>query len=206
VLTSAVACITHLLSCPSLSNTNSTKVLELEDELAAQLRDAVGGREEIEVAGFNEDEVLALGAVCARVCALIGTRDMCGWMEESEGGKQSCVWDIVSALVERGRLGYREEERVSSLFLGFWALHWIVVDVNGADDRTGTAGSRAAYYVEDTEPARYQGPDTRRREVHRNSARTTGLSSREVVRICSWHTVEYGRSCQACCTSISPSF
>lgn len=113
MLASAVACITHLLSCPSLSNTNSTKILELEDELAAQLRDAVGGREEIEVAGFNEDEVLALGAVCARVCALIGTRDLCGWMEESEGGKQSCVWDIIAALVERGRLGYREEERVS---------------------------------------------------------------------------------------------
>lgn len=113
MLAPAVSCITHLLSCPSLSNTNSTKILELEDELAAQLRDAVGGREEIEVAGFNEDEVLALSAVCARVCALIGTRDLCGWMEESEGGKQSCVWDIVAALVERGRLGYREEERVS---------------------------------------------------------------------------------------------
>jgi len=128
VLTSAVACITHLLSCPSLSNTNSTKILELEDELAAQLRDAVGGREEIEVAGFNEDEVLALTAVCARVCALIGMRDMCGWVEESEGGKQSCVWDIISALVERGRMGYREEERVSSFCFPSRALHRIVVD------------------------------------------------------------------------------
>ncbi|KAG0699163.1 hypothetical protein DFH29DRAFT_1070800 [Suillus ampliporus] len=123
VLTSAVACIAHLLSCPSLSNTNSTKILELEDELAAQLRDAVGGREEIEVAGFNEDEVLALGAVCARVCALMGTRDMCGWMEESEGGKQSCVWDIVSALGERGRLGYREEERMIEQGLQVLGLH-----------------------------------------------------------------------------------
>lgn len=123
VLASAVSCITHLLSCPSLSNTNSTKILELEDELAAQLRDAVGGREEIEVAGFNEDEVLALGAVCARVCALIGTRDLCGWMEESEGGKQSCVWDIIAALVERGRLGYREEERMIEQGLQVLGLH-----------------------------------------------------------------------------------
>ncbi|KAG2361086.1 hypothetical protein BDR07DRAFT_1472291 [Suillus spraguei] len=123
VLSSAVICITHILSCPSLSNTNSTKILELEDELAAQLRDAVGGREEIEVAGFNEDEVLALSAVCARVCALIGTRDMCGWMEESEGGKQSCVWDIIAALVERGRLGYREEERMIEQGLQVLGLH-----------------------------------------------------------------------------------
>jgi len=45
VLTSAVACITHFLSCPSLSNTNSTKILELEDELAAQLATlSVGAR------------------------------------------------------------------------------------------------------------------------------------------------------------------
>lgn len=128
MLTSAVACITHLLSCPSLSNTNSTKILELEDELAAQLRDAVGGREEIEVAGFNEDEVLALSAVCARVCALIGMRDMCGWVEESEGGKQSCVWDIISALVERGRMGYREEERVSGFCFLSRAPRRVVVD------------------------------------------------------------------------------
>ncbi|KAG1847841.1 hypothetical protein DFJ58DRAFT_797077 [Suillus subalutaceus] len=109
--------IANVLLIPPLMNvelnTNSTKILELEDELAAQLRDAVGGREEIEVAGFNEDEV----------CALIGTRDMCGWMEESEGGKQSCVWDIVAALVERGRLGYREEERMIEQGLQVLGLH-----------------------------------------------------------------------------------
>ncbi|OAX37862.1 hypothetical protein K503DRAFT_742134 [Rhizopogon vinicolor AM-OR11-026] len=138
VLTSAVACITHLLSCPSLSNTNSTKILELEDELAAQLRDAVGGRQEIEVAGFNEDEVLALGAVCARVCALIGTRDMCGWMEESEGGKQSCVWDIISALVERGRLGYREEERMIEQGLQVLGLHIMWKTRNLPDTKEAT--------------------------------------------------------------------
>jgi len=90
------------------------KILKLEDKLTAQLRNTFCGHEEIEVAMFNEDEVLALVAVCARVCALIGMRDMCGWVEESEGGKQSCMWDIISALVEWGRMGYREEKRVSS--------------------------------------------------------------------------------------------
>lgn len=38
-------------------------------------------------------------------------------MDEDEGGKQSSAWDIICALVERGRLGYREEERVSSVVL-----------------------------------------------------------------------------------------
>jgi cohesin complex subunit SA-1/2 len=37
---------------------------------------------------------------------------MTAWIEENEGGKQSSAWDIISAIVERGRLGYKEEETV----------------------------------------------------------------------------------------------
>ncbi|KAG6380328.1 hypothetical protein JVT61DRAFT_8438 [Boletus reticuloceps] len=125
VLTKSVAAIRHFMAATSLTNTNSTKILELEDELATQLRDAVAGREEIEVATFSEDEVIALGAVCARICALAGSRDTCAWMEEDEGGKQSSVWDIISALVERGRLGYKEEERMVEQGLHLLGLHII---------------------------------------------------------------------------------
>ncbi|KAJ6481707.1 hypothetical protein C8R45DRAFT_1150698 [Mycena sanguinolenta] len=109
VLRAAIGAIKHLLAATSLSNQNNAKMLELEDELSSALRDAVAGREEIEVAGFEEDEVIALGALCARLSELCGARDMSAWMEEDEGGKQSSAWDIVSALVERGRLGYKEE-------------------------------------------------------------------------------------------------
>ncbi|KAI6145125.1 hypothetical protein BKA82DRAFT_4170216 [Pisolithus tinctorius] len=123
VLTRAVSTIRHLLSATSLANTNNTKILELEDDLASQLRDAVAGREEIEVASFNEDEVIALAAVCTRMCVLAGSRDLSSWMEEDEGGKQSSAWDIVSALVERGRLGYKEEERMIEQGLHLLGLH-----------------------------------------------------------------------------------
>jgi cohesin complex subunit SA-1/2 len=112
VLKHSVVTICHFLSATSLTNTNSTKILELEDELSSSLRDAVAGRDEIEVASFTEDEVLALGAICARLATLAGTRDMTSWTEEDEGGKQSNAWDIMMAIVERGRLGYREEEQV----------------------------------------------------------------------------------------------
>jgi cohesin complex subunit SA-1/2 len=107
-----VAAIRYLMDAKSLSNTNNTKVLELEDKLATSLRDAVAGRDELEIASFTEDEVLRLGAICARLSMLAGGRDMSVWMEEDEGGKQSSAWDIVSALLDRGRLGYREEETV----------------------------------------------------------------------------------------------
>ena len=77
------------------------------------MRDTLKGRDELELASFSEDDVLALTATCARIATLAGTRDVTNWMEEDEGGKQSSAWDIVSALAERGRLGYKEEEAVS---------------------------------------------------------------------------------------------
>jgi cohesin complex subunit SA-1/2 len=104
--------IRYFMDATSLSNSNSTKILELEDEMSTQLRDAIAGRDELEVASFSEDEVLALSAWCTRLAVLFGTRDMTLWMEEDEGGKQSSAWDILNALVERGRLGYKEEEMV----------------------------------------------------------------------------------------------
>ena len=108
VLNNAVSTVRHMLDATSLSNTNSSKILELEEELATSLRDTLGGRDELELASFDEDEILALTAVCARLSTLAGTRDITSWMEEDEGGKQSSAWDIVSAIAERGRLGYKE--------------------------------------------------------------------------------------------------
>jgi cohesin complex subunit SA-1/2 len=104
------------MEATSLSNTNTTKILELEDDLSSSLRDIIAGRDEIEVASFSEDEVVALGSICSRLSVLAGSRDMTNWMEENEGGKQSSAWDIVFALVERGRLGYKEEEYVCHPF------------------------------------------------------------------------------------------
>jgi cohesin complex subunit SA-1/2 len=112
-----MAAIRYFMDATSLSNTNSTKILELEDELSTQLRDLVAGREDIETTTFSEDEVLAMSAWCMRLSVLAGARNMTAWMEEDEGGKQSSAWDIVSAHVERGRLGYKEEETVRNLCL-----------------------------------------------------------------------------------------
>jgi cohesin complex subunit SA-1/2 len=102
----------HFLSATLLSNTNSAKLVELEDELSTSLRDAVAGREELEVASFSEDEVHVLGAIASRLVVLSASRNMTAWMEEDEGGKQSSAWDIMNALAGRGRLGYKEEEAV----------------------------------------------------------------------------------------------
>jgi cohesin complex subunit SA-1/2 len=112
-----MAAIRYFMDTTSLSNANSTKILELEDGLSTQLHDLVAGREDIEITTFSEDEVLALGGWCMRLSVLAGARNMTLWIEEDEGGKQSSAWDIVSALVERGRLGYKEEELVCDFFV-----------------------------------------------------------------------------------------
>ena len=63
---------------------------------------------------FSEDEVLALMAICTRLAVLSGCRDLSGWVDENEGGKQSSAWDILMSLSERGRMGHKEEETVSA--------------------------------------------------------------------------------------------
>lgn len=135
------------MEATSLSNTNSAKIIELEDEIATSLRDAIAGREELEVATFSEDEVLRLSAICARLAALIGIRDLTSWMEEDEGGKQSSAWDIVSALAERGRLGYKEEEMVSVSY-PFLNLNLANTSIVGGP---GIAAAYASYHLEGTE-------------------------------------------------------
>lgn len=100
------------MSVTSLSNTNNAKMLELEEELSTSLRDCIGGREELGIATFTEDESLALGHVCARFAVLAKVRNLVPCLEEDEGGNQSSAYDILTALADRGKLGYREEETV----------------------------------------------------------------------------------------------
>jgi len=100
------------MSVTSLSNTNNTKMLELEEELSTSLRDAIAGREELDIAAFTEDESLALGHICARFAVLAKVRNLVPCLEEDEGGKQSSAYDILTALADRSKLGYREEETV----------------------------------------------------------------------------------------------
>lgn len=115
VLVPAVAAIQKFLSVTSLSNTNTAKILELEEELSTLLRDAIAGREELDIAAFTEDESLALGHICTRFAVLAKVRNLVPCLEEDEGGKQSSAYDIFTALADRGKLGYREEEAVRSI-------------------------------------------------------------------------------------------
>ncbi|QRV84927.1 cohesin protein [Ceratobasidium sp. AG-Ba] len=123
VLRHAVATIQHLSQTTSLANTNATKIIELEDELATSVRELIAGREELDIVTFTEDEVHALSAFVLRLHTLYGVRDMTSWMEEDEGGKVARLVDILGTLTERGRLGYKEEEMMMNESLHLLVLY-----------------------------------------------------------------------------------
>ncbi|KZV96026.1 hypothetical protein EXIGLDRAFT_833952, partial [Exidia glandulosa HHB12029] len=123
VMNHAMDTIHHLMSATSLSNANSTKILELEDELSSSLRDVVAGRDELEIVTFTDDDIQRLSAIAMRIGILFGRRDMSSWMEEDEGGKQSSAWDIIIAIVDRGALGYKAEEQLVDHCVHVLATH-----------------------------------------------------------------------------------
>ncbi|CAE6429916.1 unnamed protein product [Rhizoctonia solani] len=123
VLRHAVSVIQQFTQTTSLANTNALKILELEDELATSVRQLLAGREELDIVTFTEDEVHSLSAFVLRLHTLYGVRDMTTWMEEDDGGKVSRLVDVLGALSERGRLGYKEEETMMNESLQLLVLY-----------------------------------------------------------------------------------
>ncbi|KZT43430.1 hypothetical protein SISSUDRAFT_1040461 [Sistotremastrum suecicum HHB10207 ss-3] len=122
-LAHAAATIHHMLNVTALSKTNATKIAELEDDLSSSLRDVVSSKEELEVTTFDDDELIALTGVCSRLAVLIQYKDMVSWMEENEDGKQASIWEILRAIAERGKLGYKEEEYLIVQILDVLVMH-----------------------------------------------------------------------------------
>ncbi|KAJ1301134.1 hypothetical protein OPQ81_003546 [Rhizoctonia solani] len=123
VLRHAASVIQQFTQTTSLANTNAIKILELEDELANLVRQLLAGREELDIVTFTEDEVHSLSAFVLRLHTLYGVRDMTAWLEEDDGGKVSRLVDVLGALSERGRLGYKEEEMMMNESLQLLVLY-----------------------------------------------------------------------------------
>ncbi|KAF8688572.1 STAG domain, partial [Rhizoctonia solani] len=142
VLRHVVSVIQQFTQTTSLANTNALKILELEDELATSVRQLLAGREELDIVTFTEDEVHALSAFVLRLHTLYGVRDMTAWMEEDDTGKVSRLVDVLGALSERGRLGYKEEEMMMNESLQLlvlyvaWKARLLQTSPMAEDDRT----------------------------------------------------------------------
>lgn len=115
VLGPAIVAICTLLATEPLANSNKTKIAELDEALISSLRVAAG-EGDIEAAAYNDDQIIALVAVCSRISLLVQFHDLGPPLEDDDGGKASSGWTILLALARRGSRGYREEAQVRAQF------------------------------------------------------------------------------------------
>ncbi|SCV69509.1 BQ2448_2529 [Microbotryum intermedium] len=108
VLDQATQTIMYLRKASSLANINTEKMAGLEDKLVSTLREVVAGKD-LESDAFEEDELHAVTACFARFDRLYKVVDLSEALQSDENGKQTSVFEIVESIVERGRLGYKDE-------------------------------------------------------------------------------------------------
>ncbi|SGZ15754.1 BQ5605_C029g10698 [Microbotryum silenes-dioicae] len=108
VLDQATQTIMYLRKASSLANTNTEKMAGLEEKLVSTLREVVAGKD-LESDGFEEDELHAVTACFARFDRLYKVVDLSEALQNDDKGKQNSVMEIVESVVERGRLGYKDE-------------------------------------------------------------------------------------------------
>lgn len=111
VIDQAIKCISVFLSTSSLANSNSTKIAALEEHLISTLREAVDERD-VATSAFDDDELASIGNSVMRIAKLFTIRDISACVDDTEGEKRTSAFDILDALAERGRLGYKEEGNV----------------------------------------------------------------------------------------------
>lgn len=115
----AIGALKHLTAAGSLQNVNNKKISELEEDLARDLRKAskMKSRASLETATLDEDDVELLELTIYRIASLFSARNLVGWMEDNDGGKQARILDIFNGLVERAKLGNSIENQVSKFVL-----------------------------------------------------------------------------------------
>ncbi|KAG8986084.1 hypothetical protein FRB93_005518 [Tulasnella sp. JGI-2019a] len=135
IIRNAAVTISYLLSTAALFQENSAKIVELEEELSTTLRDVISGRDDMDAAFLEDDEVQALSSLTLRVESLFRVRDMSAWMEEDADGKQSSAWTIFMSLAARSSRGTKEEEMMVDHTFQSLTLHiaWKVRHLSGDD-------------------------------------------------------------------------
>ncbi|GAA5932633.1 cohesin subunit IRR1 [Sporobolomyces koalae] len=121
VLDQAVQTISHCLGAAELSTENQGRFAELEEALLIALRDCVADKD-IESADFQEDELQNLTACVARLEKLGRVKNF-ATLEDTDGEKQTSALEILDLIVNRGRLGYKEEARMIEHALSVLGLH-----------------------------------------------------------------------------------
>ncbi|GAA6029512.1 hypothetical protein JCM8097_003715 [Rhodosporidiobolus ruineniae] len=150
VLDQAALTLIHFLSVSNLSATNTTKLAELEDSLITSLRTTTADRD-VESATFEDDEVHALTACVARLEKLAKVRNLGNALEENHAGKETSAAELLDQIVNRGRLGYKEEATLIEHAVNILCTHlvWHLQSVAVETRQAGQAELGAVLNVKD---------------------------------------------------------
>lgn len=115
LLDQAAQTIKALSECDALAETNSTKMADLEESLCTNLRSVLAG-EDVESMTLEDDTLSTLTYAVMRIDRLMKFKNMQAALDNDDSGKQTSAIDIVELIVDRGRLGYKDEGPVRLAF------------------------------------------------------------------------------------------
>jgi len=112
LLEKAMDAINALRATQALSATNSEKITALEVAVTEPLRQLLDGIDAINATPIDEDTIHKLTSWLARLCLILKNWDATAALTEAVSGNVSTIVEVVNQLVERGQMGFQEEEKV----------------------------------------------------------------------------------------------
>jgi cohesin complex subunit SA-1/2 len=113
LLEKAMEAISVLRVTQALSATNSEKESALEAAVIEPLRQLLDGIDANNATPLDEDIIQKLTAWLTRLCLILKNWDVTPALIEVGPGNAPTVLEAVNQLVERGQMGFQEEEKVS---------------------------------------------------------------------------------------------
>lgn len=122
------------------------RMATLAEELIQHLRDAAAERD-LETATLNDNDIYALQSTCARLQAVMGTHRGTDFFNAEADATPA--WDILHALVSRGRLGYEEEALLVADALKTLEVYtlWLAKDATYEEERVGRIHTAVSSYL-----------------------------------------------------------
>lgn len=115
LLEKAMEAIGALRRTEALSATNAEKVTALEMAVIGPLRQLIDGVDANNATPLDEDAIKKITAWLARLCLILKNWDVTPSLIEPSLADAPTILEAVNQLVERGQMGFHEEEKVRRL-------------------------------------------------------------------------------------------
>lgn len=112
LLERAMEAIGTLRQTQALSATNADKSAALEAAVVEPLRQLIDSIDANNATPLDEDSIKKFTAWLARLCLMLKNWDVTPQLTEAAPGNAPTILEAINQLVERGQMGFQEEEKV----------------------------------------------------------------------------------------------